>query len=98
MHRIDTPMPGYYATRLCKGGPLVPAKITQDNWDLSCTINGRDTDPYEAWPWLAGTPISKEVFIEMEHRRIWAERNAPWHYAANPLRPIKTDDILETLK
>lgn len=83
--RIDQPQPGFYKTRLCKGGPFVGARITDD---LQCFVAGEVHDVYETWPWLAGNPITREQYVFLEHKRLWAQRNAPWEALAHPRKAI----------
>lgn len=96
MDRIDQPQTGHYKGRLIRGGPFVPARIwTDEAGALCCEINGRQTEVYDSWPYLAGHPITIEAWRRMEHRRLWAEANQPWHWAANPTRPLTVDDYMQ---
>jgi hypothetical protein len=96
MPRIDRPEPGFYKTRLCKGGPFVGAKIAlgrrlashNDVPVFDCVVAGEVCDPYETWPWLAGNPITREQYVFLEHKRLWAERSAPWEALAHPRKAI----------
>lgn len=46
MIRIDRPEPGYYCTKLTKGGPKVPARIWRP---CVCTVNGGDDQIEHEW-------------------------------------------------
>ena len=43
---INTPLPGYYKTRLVKGGPYVPARIFRT---CCCTVNGGEENAEHPW-------------------------------------------------
>jgi hypothetical protein len=99
MPRIDRPEPGFYKTRLCKGGPFVGAKIylqkpqpknggVSASDGLCCVVAGQVCDTLETWPWLAGNPITREQYVFLEHKRLWAERSAPWEALAHPRKAI----------
>lgn len=72
-----TPECGWFARRLVKGGPLLPARIyfeapvdaetgelTGDEI-LKCVVGGQERDPETEWLWLAERPISREKYAQM---------------------------------
>jgi hypothetical protein len=97
--RPDTPLEpqcGWFKTRLCRGGPFVPARIwlwqaiDQETGELvadevlQCEVNGAYGDPETQWTWLAGDPITEAEFDFMTANRQWAAWHAPHEPAANP--------------
>lgn len=73
---INEPEPGFYKTRLIKGGPFVPCRIwleqpVDDAGELCsepklrCEIDGREANPFDRWSWLAGRPISEEEYAAL---------------------------------
>lgn len=69
------PVPGYYRTRLVRGGQEVPAFVwfgppldpeTGRPLDrahrLQCRVAGEDVDPYEVWPMR---PVSREEYRQL---------------------------------
>lgn len=96
----EDPQCGWYARRLVKGGPLVPARIwlEQDVNEatgelhsdemLRCDVAGRAEDPFEAWTWLARHPISEGDFNYLTEDSYWAAWHAPDDPVANPRQPI----------
>jgi hypothetical protein len=74
--RDGEPQPGYYRTKLVKGGPWVPARIwverefdedgEQVNEDkFRCVIGDAEADPMQKWVWLSGHPISLADYKQM---------------------------------
>jgi len=72
LHDAD-PQAGWYRRRLVKNGGFVGVKIywVQDVDEagellgtptLHCTVNGRETDPYAEWSWIAGSAITPEEY------------------------------------
>ena len=99
--RIDRPIPGFYRTKLVKGGPWVPARIwwsvatdpvTGEVLDRSpvllAEVGGRERDPYEVWPSLVGQPIDEREFYFLTAESGWARQHAPDDPVANPRTPI----------
>lgn len=94
----DEPQAGYFKRRLAKGAVFVPARIwlEQDIGDdgellgveLRCEVNGEPADPFDAWSYLAGNPISEQEFRYLTARGAWAERYAPNDPVARPREPI----------
>ncbi|WP_119270893.1 hypothetical protein [Taklimakanibacter deserti] len=94
----DEPHPGFFQRKLVKGGPFVPARIwlEQDvgedgellGAELRCEVNGEPADPFEAWSYLCGRPITEEYFNYLTARNRWAAWHAPHEAAANPRQPI----------
>ena len=93
----DLPQCGFYQTKLCKGGPFVPARIWLLENDperrLFCEVDGRMMDPVEQWQWLAKHPIAQEQYLYMTAKARWARNYAPYDPLANPRAPI---DHLQT--
>lgn len=95
----DCPEAGFFARRLCKGGPYVPARIwleqetdetgeLVDQPRLLCEVNGEPADAEAAWSYLCGMPITQEYFNYLTARNGWAAWHAPAEAAANPRKPI----------
>jgi hypothetical protein len=96
----DTPMPGYYAVRLCRGGVECAAQIIlHEDGSLSGLINGEAVSPYDTdegrtFPnklqniWLFGRPIEKHEYDYLLARLIHYQRTDPNSPLANPLRKI----------
>ncbi len=72
--RIDQPVAGFYALRLCKGGPQVCALIHHGAAGWSCSINNHATGFPNVDPWLVqdlwrihsyGTIISHEAYLAL---------------------------------
>jgi hypothetical protein len=96
----DDPQCGFYKRRLVKGGPFVPARIwldqdidpetgeLRDDERLQCEVNGGYADPYDAWQWLCGAPITEQEFRYMEALREHAAIHEPDHPMADPRKAI----------
>lgn len=58
---------GYYAARLRRGEPLVPAIVYRAApWEpLVCVINGKVEPAIDRWPYLAHRPISHDDYITL---------------------------------
>lgn len=91
----DRPQPGFYKTKLVKGGPWVPVRIwweypvdphTGETLDrsptLRCEKNGEAADPWATWMWCADKPITEEEYQIM--------RGFP---TDNPRAPINLDKM-----
>lgn len=96
----DEPHCGYFAIRLVKGGPLVPARIwlhqeidektgllTEDEY-LKCEIAGKPADPYEQWPRLAGYPVPFAKYRYHLNLNYYAGWNGLEIPEADPTKPI----------
>jgi hypothetical protein len=108
---FETPQCGFFQTRLCRGGPYVPARIyiVQD-YDHEteelisdeiyiCEIGGRQCDAAETWHWLFRQPITEERYEFMIASRDWSLDHAPHEPIANPRKPINWLDVpLPTFK
>lgn len=104
--QLDDPKPGYFKTKLVRGGPLVPAEIRfgQDPeapdrsplWEA--LINGKHVrtpspDPVQAGVfriWESATPISREEFRFLTDDTEWCLEHAPNDPQANPERRAST--------
>ena len=92
--RIDRPEPGFFQTRLVKGGPLVPARIWVDDTVpdrpavLLAEVNGRPSDAWRIWPSVAGNNITEAEFHHLSRVVQWAETSVPHAPEANPREPI----------
>ncbi len=94
------PQPGFFKTRLCKGGPWVPCRIwlcspVDANRELTapefvkCEVNQREVrSPDNWWLSLAKNPISQFEFHEMIKLIEWAGSNDPSNPVLNPRQPI----------
>ena len=90
---IDRPEPGYYKTRLVRGGWEVGVRIFVEADRLAieidgerCDRKGQPFDVYAEWPWLR--PDTEANFRFLARTREWANLYEPEHPAANPWRPI----------
>jgi hypothetical protein len=89
--RMDTPIEGYYRTRLVRGGPWVGVKIwfapAADAEDRTpqwqCSVNGFQADVWEMWPLVGGREID-----EAAYRKI-----SPQAEAGKPVDKMKTKPI-----
>jgi hypothetical protein len=91
---------GFFKTRICKGGPFVPARIyieqevCPDTGELlsdevlKCQVNGRDKDPFDQWYWLAGNPIPIAEFNYMVASADYARDYEPNTPKANPFKKV----------
>jgi DNA polymerase-1 len=67
----DIPQCGCYKRRLVRGGPEVPAVIWAEpcakpgHVILKCEVGGKARDPFEEWPRLSMTPITKAEYVGM---------------------------------
>lgn len=97
----NDPQPGFFLTRLVKGGPLMPARIWRP---CVCTVNGGEDGAEHDWqptcdrnPPLAaevnGQPhdvdrvwMSRDVITEAEYRYLMD--TAAWDRANDPTAPM----------
>lgn len=94
----QSPEPGYYSTRLVRGGPEVACRIIcADGWWL-CLVNGLPTseraerEPFKVprLEWIATSrPISEVSYDEMLKAAAAAKPGEP---LADPLKPIRWRD------
>lgn len=95
----DDPKPGFYQRRLVKGGVYVPCRIwleqdvdeageLLDEPRLLAEVNGEPAEPDDIWSYVAGNPITEQMFRYLVARREWSERYAPRDFVANPRTPI----------
>ena len=82
----DEPVPGFYKTRLCRGGPWVAVCIADD--PQFALADGQTVKMERVWPWAASNPISREEYLYLLALGEWAKANAPDHPAAKPHEPI----------
>jgi hypothetical protein len=93
---VGQPEPGYFAIRLVRRGPRVPARICFDGVTWHAEVNGERfagaTDPAAAPRvfsiWHGGDFITEREYRHMLDMAAWARRHAPDHPAAKPNRPI----------
>ena len=95
---FELPQCGWFKTRVARGGPYVPVRIwieqeaCPETGELlsdeivKCEVNGRETDPIAAWPWVCGEPITESEFNYMVARADFALTWAPHEPAANPFQ------------
>lgn len=64
---VDRPAPGYYRTKLRRGGPWVAARIWGEGEpeSLFCIVGDRERDPHAAWPSLQA--ITPEAYAALQH-------------------------------
>lgn len=95
----DDPMPGYYTRRLVRGGVQVPCKIWLsqevdeageliDQPRLMAEMNGDAVEPEDLWSYVAGNPITEQMFRYLVARADWAWRYSPADPFANPRKPV----------
>lgn len=95
----EEPECGWFKRRLVKGGVEVPARIWMyqpineegelvADEVLQCEVDGQYADPYEAWSWLCGNPITEAEFNYMMARKDYAVHHAPHEPAANPREKV----------
>jgi len=102
----DTPVAGFYRTRLTKGGVLVGIKIWHGppicpdtgepmdrSWRWQAKCNEREIDIERVWPWCGRDPIDAKEYAYLTKLQGWAEENAPDSAIADPTRRI---DLLST--
>lgn len=99
------PRPGFYRTRVVKGGPFVPVAIwieqelDPDTGQLLsdervvATVNGQPKDPESIWQWCCAHPISEEDYRYYSAYGKWAEEWAPDDPAANPRREVDLNKL-----
>lgn len=98
------PEPGFFKTRLVRGGPYVPARIfrepavdplTGEVMERPCLLQaeiaGRACDPERVWHFA--WPIEEAEYRYLVATAAWAERHAPSEPAANPGRAIDLNDL-----
>jgi hypothetical protein len=95
--------PGYFKTRLVKGGPFVPCRMwtvedrdpetgeLQDDVKYFAEVNGERVDPNmpPGWPWRV---IDKSEFDYMIRHAEWCCQYSPDEPAANPRRPLSESE------
>lgn len=99
--RIDRPQPGYYATRMVRGGPLVGCRIwweeprdpvTGELMDrppmMVAKRGGQWIDPHTLWVSVAGRNVSEAEYKFLVGDAAWAAQNAPADPSANPRKAI----------
>lgn len=92
-------VPGFYRTKLVKGGPWVgvrfdvtPPAFGEDGeplWDFaySLTIDGKERDPFDGRV-VSGEPITKAEFSYLERMREHAITHEPDMPEANPRQKV----------
>jgi hypothetical protein len=95
---VDQPEPGYYITRLVKGGPLVPVLIWLEDGErdeagdllgdqrLMCLVNGEPRDPMQEWAHLK--PCSADVWKYMTEDVEWVNQWAQHDPKLRPREPV----------
>ena len=63
---IAEPAPGYYRTKLRRGGPWVAARIWQDDAGTHCIVADQGRDADAAWPSLQA--ITPEAYAALQQR------------------------------
>ena len=72
----EWPVPGFYAVRLVKDGPLLPLRIyIEREFDeagdqmaddvVKCLVDGREADWRRHWPYCASKPITAQQYERM---------------------------------
>ena len=92
---IGRPQPGFYRTRLVKGGPWVPVLLVvvrrgrPDRPARLAAIVGDDDwsrDPLQLWTWLH--PIPEREYRYLLSISAHCREHEPWAPEANPREPI----------
>lgn len=101
--RTDKPEPGYYLIRLVKNGPPVGAEIIHDDagqwWTMvDDVLYGPARDPFQLETLCqvhsyGVESTQSEVAYRIELSR-WAKAYSPNHPAANPKRPVDTENLI----
>lgn len=97
----DTPVAGYYRTRLRSGAVFVGIRIwfgppldpdTGEEMDRSLRwqahVNGRYIDLDRVWPKCADEPISASEYAFLSAQQRWGEEHAPDAPQADPTRRV----------
>ena len=96
--RPDVPLPGYYATRLVKGGPEVGCRIVFDEGLWVVLISGAPTSLRaldEPWriPWMERCAFSRRISETEYDTLLHAATTArPGEPAADPLKAVSWRD------
>ena len=97
MRRVDSPRVVYQMQRLVRGGPEVPACITQE-FDahnepvLIARIRGVVVDINDVWL-VRGREVTADEYAYQMARVNWADNHAPHDRRANPERRIRLNDM-----
>lgn len=96
--------PGWFKTRLVRGGPWVGARIwlerTVDEATgellsdeiLCCDIDGKPCDPLDKWTWIAGHPIPQQEYDYLVNLKRFAQSHDPREPLA---KPTKATDLMQ---
>lgn len=97
----DTPVAGYYRTRLRSGAVFVGVRIwfgqpldpvTYQPLDRSlrwcAAVNGKPVELDLVWPRCAGNPISASEYAYLMTLQDWAQDHAPDTPIADPMRRV----------
>ena len=85
----DTPRPGFYLTRLCRGGPMVPVEVYQDprfEAGFGAFAGGSQIDVFKVWPYCAREPVDKAEYDYRLALLLHHESTGEWH-RYRPLDP-----------
>jgi len=76
----DDPQPGYYKTRVIKGGPWVACRIWRDGeGELHCRVGDDMADPVTVWT------FAKQITVqEWQNLELWRQENPRF----NPRRAV----------
>ena len=94
----DVPIPGFYATKLVKGGPEVGCRIVFDAGLWVVLVSGVPTSESakaEPWriPWMERCAFSRRISENEYETLIHAAATArPGEPAASPLQPVRWRD------
>ena len=103
----DTPVPGFYWTRLVRGGPKVPVRIWLDDncrdpdtgepMDrppmMRATRGGKEVDLSQVWPYCAKHCINAAEYLFLEADAKHAQRYRPDEPEARPDEPVDLNQI-----
>ena len=96
----DSPIPGFYQTRLVKAGPFVGVKVwfniaerdeagdLLEDEGLMMLRDGELVNPYDNWVWCMGNEITEAEYNWMIADSDHAKQYRPEDAKANPRRSI----------
>lgn len=103
--KIEEPQPGWYRTRLVRGGVYVGARIWLDaercpesgdllsDEVLRAEVDGKPADPHDVWMRCADEPVSAEEYAfliaDRRHARDWRPNDPE----ATPRAPVNLNSM-----
>lgn len=95
-NRLESPEPGYFTVKLCRGGPKLPCRIVHENCLWWAEVNGERhlaaADPEQSETvlrvWQHGERSDASEFDYLNALREWARASQPEHPLLHPLRSV----------